>query len=38
MDSNQGAAKGHNDMPFGKLSPGRPIGHPQGLIGGFSYY
>jgi hypothetical protein len=30
-------------MPFGRLTPGRPIGHhglgcPSGVFGGFSYY
>jgi hypothetical protein len=34
---------GHNDMPCRWPAPGRPIGrlgsgHPQGIMGGFSYY
>jgi hypothetical protein len=34
---------GHNDTPCGWPAPGRPIGrpgsgHPQGVMGGFSYY
>jgi hypothetical protein len=34
---------GHNCMPFGRPTPGRPIGWlgvglPQGIMGGFSYY
>jgi hypothetical protein len=34
---------GHNDTPCGRPAPGRPIsrsgsGHPQGIMGGFSYY
>jgi hypothetical protein len=35
--------RGHNDMPFGRPTPGRPIsrpgvGHPQCVFGVFSYY
>jgi hypothetical protein len=30
--------RGHNDTPFGRPTPGRPIGHPQGVFGVFSYY
>jgi hypothetical protein len=33
----------HNDMPFGRLIPSRPIGRPgvgrpKGVFGGLSYY
>jgi hypothetical protein len=35
--------RGHNDMPFGQPTTGRPIGHPGvghpwSVFGGFSYY
>jgi hypothetical protein len=35
--------RGHNDTPFGRPTPGRPIGrpgvcHPQGVFGAFRYY
>jgi hypothetical protein len=38
-----GQLSGHNDTPFGRPTPGRPIdpqgvGHPQGVFGGLSYY
>jgi hypothetical protein len=34
---------GHNDTPFGRPTPGQPIGHlgvghPQSVFGVFSYY
>ena len=39
----RGQLSGHNDMPFGQRTPGRPIGRPgagrpQGVFGGLSYY
>jgi hypothetical protein len=39
----RGPLRGHNDTPFGRPTPGRPIGrlgvvHPQGIFGVFSYY
>jgi hypothetical protein len=35
--------RGHNNMPFGRPTSSRPIGHPvvscpQGVFGGLSYY
>jgi hypothetical protein len=35
--------RGHNDTPFGRPTPGRPIGwpvdgRPRGVFGGLSYY
>jgi hypothetical protein len=43
MDSDLGAVKGHNHTPFGRPTPGRPIGRPgvdrpKSVIGVFSYY
>jgi hypothetical protein len=39
----RGQLRGHNDKPFGRPTPGRPIGglvvgRPLGVIGFFSYY
>jgi hypothetical protein len=39
----RGQLSGHNDTPFGRPTPSRPIGHlgighPQGIFGGLSYY
>jgi hypothetical protein len=29
----RGLLRGHNDTPCGRLTPGRPIGRPQGVFG-----
>jgi hypothetical protein len=39
----RGQLRGHNDTPFGRPTPGRPISFPvvscpQGVFGGLSYY
>jgi hypothetical protein len=39
----RGQLRGHNDMPFGRPTPGWPIGRPgvgrlKGVLCGFSYY
>jgi hypothetical protein len=39
----RGQLRGHNDTPYGRPAPGRPIGRrvvgrPQGVYGGLSYY
>jgi hypothetical protein len=39
----RGKLRGHNDTPFGRPTPGRPIGcpvvgRPQGIFGGLSCY
>jgi hypothetical protein len=39
----RGPLRGHNDTPFGRPTPGRPIGHPgvglpQGVLGGLNYH
>jgi hypothetical protein len=39
----RGQLRGHNDTPFGRPTPSRPIGRlgfgrPQGVFGGLSYY
>jgi hypothetical protein len=39
----RGQLRGHNNMPFGQPTPGRPIGRPgvgrpKGMFGGFGYY
>jgi hypothetical protein len=39
----RGPLRSHNDMPFGRPTPGRPVycpgvSHPQGVFEVFSYY
>jgi hypothetical protein len=34
----RGQLRGHNDTPFGRPTLGWPIGRPQGVFGGISYY
>jgi hypothetical protein len=39
----RGPLRGHNNTPFGRPTPGRPVGrlgvgHPQGVFGSFDFY